>query len=114
MPAVTLHRRIVGGSLYILRGRIPVAATWNEWAKWFQTANRIVAETSYHDTLVSTVFVGIDTFGLRLVFETNVFGGPRDLKERKYLSATWEEAEIGHTLVLSRVLRYYEEHPDGV
>lgn len=68
-----------------------------EWAQWFETAHRIVAQFQEGDTKVSTVFLGIDhNFGdgPPLIYETMVFGGPHDGEMDRY--ATRAEAEKGH------------------
>jgi len=71
-----------------------------EWAVWFETADRRVAEDYFlRDVRVSTVFLGLDHRffgdGPPLLFETMIFGGEHDGYQRRY--ATWEEAEAGHT-----------------
>lgn len=76
-----------------------------EWARWFEMADRRVAETKTGKmTWVSTVFLGIDhRFGgdQPILFETLVFGGPLDGEMDRY--ATWEEAERGHKVMVGRV-----------
>lgn len=68
-----------------------------EWGCWFESADRRVASTERGDIRVSTVFLGIDhSFrgGKPLLFETMIFGGPRDGETYRY--STWAEAEAGH------------------
>ena len=68
-----------------------------EWGKAFESVNRKVAETEVGDARISTVFIGLDhSFGNGdpLLFETMIFGGPRDDHMRRY--ATWDDALIGH------------------
>lgn len=52
-----------------------------EWARWFETADRIVAKTKVGKFDVSTVFLGIDhSFGQGppLLYETMIFGSGMD------------------------------------
>jgi hypothetical protein len=72
---------------------------WAQWAQWFElhTEDRIVAVDEHRGVRVSTVFLGLDhSFGRGppLLFETMIFGGPRDQDMRRY--STWEDAERGH------------------
>ena len=78
-----------------------------EWGKWFETANRRVAETTLKNGLwVSTVFLGLDhnflVGGKPKIFETMVF--PTDemgeLDCERY--STWEEAEEGHKKMVKK------------
>lgn len=95
---------------YILADHTPVEVTdILEWARWIETANRLVARTTLsEDVEVSTVFLGIDYSPFRpgfppILFETLVFGGKCDGDMRRY--ATWDEAEAGHKEECIRVLR---------
>ena len=67
-----------------------------EWGRWFEKANRRVAEEVRGEIRVSTVFLGLDhSFGSGppLLFETMIFG-MKDIYQERY--STWEEAEDGH------------------
>ena len=68
------------------------------WAKWFETADRIVAKTTVRDGLdVSTVFLGLDHAfgdGPPLLFETMVFHDGDGREQDRY--STWDEAMAGH------------------
>lgn len=84
---------------YILEGRTPVLEPdVFKWGKWFETANRYVAETQISDNIrVSTVFLGLNhNFGegIPILFETMVFGGELDQEVERY--STWTQAEQGH------------------
>lgn len=90
---------------YILDGHRPVPCeNLLRWARWLQTADRIVARTKIGPLLVSTVFLGLDhdllgRNGLPLVFETMIFGtdAAGDFVEsfcERY--STWGGAERGH------------------
>lgn len=83
---------------YILRGRQPVpAADVYEWARWYEAAKRVVAQTKVGTVLVSTVFLGLDhgfSGDEPLLFETMVFGGPLDGECLRY--SNWQQAEDGH------------------
>ena len=91
---------------YILRGHelVPVDSI-QEWAKWFETADRHVALDELPNGRVSTVFRGLDHCfmpgGRPLLFETMVFGGPLDQEQERY--STWEEAEAGHAAMVERI-----------
>lgn len=65
---------------YILQGKTVVpAADLDEWGQWFETTNRVVAQTRVANGVeVSTVFLGRDHAfggGEPLLFETLIFGG---------------------------------------
>lgn len=70
-----------------------------EWARWFEKADRRVAQNMIGDVCVSTVFLGIDHrfggLGLPLLFETMIFGGIHDQYQDR--CSTWEEAEKMHS-----------------
>jgi hypothetical protein len=91
---------------YILDGKTPVVESNSlRWSKWFSTADRIVKQDRIEDVSVSTVFVGLDHRffgdGPPLLFETLVFGGPRDGQTYRYSS--WDDAEAGHEMEVKRV-----------
>lgn len=83
---------------YILQGKTPVfEPDVAKWAKWYETANRVVARTEINGSSISTVFIGLN-HGFQhedpILFETLIFGGKLDGDGRRY--STWEEAEKGH------------------
>lgn len=83
----------------------PVGVGLLEWAKWFENGPRTVARTEIGDAVsVSTVFLGLDhSFGSNgppILFESLVFGGPKDGAMERY--STWEEAEKGHAAMVER------------
>ena len=90
---------------YILEGKTPrICSDINTWAKWFETADRVVAKTKIGDSTVSTVFLGIDhSFGdgPPLLFETMVFGGPLDDECER--CSVWNQAEQQHKDMVRRV-----------
>lgn len=89
---------------YILDGHTTVPCELMEWAKWFETADRIVKADTIGESHISTVFVGLDQSfgdGTPLLFETLVFDGPLADEMNRY--STWEEAERGHTAMVERV-----------
>jgi len=91
---------------YVLDGTIPVReANVFVWARWFETANRRVAETWVTPGIrISTVFLGMAvSYGDQPValFETMVFGGVCDQEQDRY--ETWREAEQGHEQMVARV-----------
>lgn len=77
-----------------------------QWAQWYERSenDRVVAKTEIGDTLVSTVFLGIDHqfgSGPPLIFETMIFGGEYD--QYQVRSSTWSEAESEHEVACSLV-----------
>lgn len=92
---------------YILNGKEPIPCDdLIEWAKWFQTNERIVAQNKFpDDILVSTVFLGLDHnhagAGKPILFETMIFGGQHDQYQARY--ETWGQAEEGHQKALKLV-----------
>jgi len=89
---------------WILKDKIPVKEPdLIEWAKWFQSADRIVEQTEIGDVKISTVFLGMDhgfTSGAE-IFETMIFGGDDDGYTDRY--ATWDEAVEGHKFACQKV-----------
>lgn len=91
---------------YILAGTTPVPeADLQAWARWFETADRRVAETWVTPAIrVSTVFLGLDHqwgVGPPLLFETMVFreGDGQDTVR----TSTWHQAEQAHEQVVELV-----------
>jgi hypothetical protein len=76
---------------------LPVADVL-EWGAWFETADRHVAYTEVAaGVAVSTVFLALDHAfgdGPPILWETMIFGGPRDGAQWRYASR--EEAVEGH------------------
>lgn len=91
---------------YILVGHEPVPCEdLEEWAHWFETADRRVARTTVGAYMVSTVFLGVDhnwmQNGPPILFETMVFPDPdMDVQER---CSTWAEAEAQHARIVATV-----------
>lgn len=90
---------------YILEGHIAIPEPdILKWAAWYETANRVVAQTSVGDVRVSTVFLGLDhSFGEgpKQLFETMVFGGEMNEEQTRYQN--WSQAEAGHAEMVERV-----------
>ena len=90
---------------YILKGKKVVPEyDLMKWGKWFETAERHVADTKIGKVRVSTVFLGLDHnwgMGKPILFEMMVFGGKHDQYQERY--HTWEEAERGHQKALKMV-----------
>ena len=90
---------------FILEGRKAVPCPdLMTWAKWFETANRHVAQDTIGDVRISTVFLGLDHnfLGDRpLLFETMIFGGAHDQYQER--CSTWDEAEKMHAEALALV-----------
>lgn len=85
---------------YILDGHTPVPATLLEWAKWFETHDRHVANDVINGKRISTVFMGLDhnfgDDGKLEIFETMVFQVGSWDEELCWRCATWDEAEAQH------------------
>lgn len=83
---------------YILEGKTPKpAANLIEWGRWFEKADRRVAQDQIVDVRISTVFLGLDHqygAGDPLLFETMIFGGEHDQYQDR--CSTWEQAEKMH------------------
>lgn len=84
----------------------PIRVRPDEWAVWFETADRTVAKDVLPDgTEISTVFLGIDhnlwAPGPALLYETAVFktDGDVEIIDR---NATWEGAEALHARMVDR------------
>ena len=90
---------------YILVDSNVIPVPLPEWIFWFETADRTIAKTQVGESMVSTVFLGIDhSFGFRgtpILFETLVFGGLLDDEMERY--ATLKEARLGHEQMIARV-----------
>jgi hypothetical protein len=80
-----------------------------KWAMWFENANntRIVTRTEIGNTVVSTVFLGLDhSFGegAPILYETMVFiDGESNGEQWRY--ATKEEALEGHAEVILNYIK---------
>ena len=90
---------------WILVNREPRQVEIRTWALWFEAADRRVAQDNVGSVRISTVFLGLDhnedDSGPPLLFETMIFGGPRDDETHRY--ATWAEAEAGHARLLAEL-----------
>jgi hypothetical protein len=95
---------------YILNSHKPVKCDdLMCWARWFETADRQVADTQQDEVRVSTVFLGLDhsfwpaRVGPPILFETMVFvNGSAEQMERY---CTWDEAEAGHARWVKQVFK---------
>ena len=93
---------------YILQGHIPVPEEdVLRWGKWFETADRGINDTLLPDgKRVSTIFLGLNHEFCPgkepLLFETMVFelDSYRDIDCQRY--TTWEEAEKGHQVMVTK------------
>jgi hypothetical protein len=97
--------------LYKLVNKKPVlCASTSEWADWYEHAERIV--NYHHFTIegqaveITTAFIGID-YSVYMggnkprLFETMIFGG--EFNGKRFLSSTWEEAEMQHETALQLI-----------
>jgi hypothetical protein len=92
---------------YLLKDRVPVKCSLEEWATWErdlgrgEANQRRVAQDDIGDYKVSTVFLGLDhqlsPEGPPEIFETMVFHKATAFEElAQTRCATWEEAEFQH------------------
>jgi hypothetical protein len=95
---------------YILDGTTPVPEPdLLTWVRWFETADRRVAETFLYDGAIriSTVFLGLNhEFRPRKplrIFETMVFAPSMDFHRDYRRYSTWQEAEQGHEVMVDAV-----------
>jgi len=74
----------------------------DDFSKMGYFMGQSVARNSHNGVEVSTVFLGrahgTDERGRPILFESMVFGGPRDGMQFRY--STWEDAEVGHDSLL--------------
>ncbi len=91
---------------YILdteQNAIPVDIT--TWARWMQSADRVIQSSYVGDVHISTVFLAYDHAFNRtsepVLFETMLFGGNHD-QELFDRYSTYAEAEQGH----ERAMKY--------
>ena len=85
---------------YILQDRIPISCPDTlAWARWYKSADRIVAQHTIGRVLISTVFLGLDhnwsEKGPPLLFETAMREGDHKWMVMERYS-TWERALEGH------------------
>lgn len=91
----------------------PVPADLLTWGRMFGRADRHVAHTELpNGYTVSTVFLGIDhgwdDEGPPILFETMTF--PSDERQLQARYATWDEAVIGHNLMVEQVRGWTSRH----
>ena len=93
---------------YILddKGNIVEEPDAMKWARWYEKAERHVADEKIGDSRISTVFLGLDHNysgrGGPVVWETMVFGGPLDREEDR-CAGNREQAEAMHARMVQRV-----------
>ncbi len=85
---------------WILVGQTPVIEPdLMTWARWFETADRVVMRTEIPGGVISTVFLGLDhnfrDVGPPLLFETMIFRDGESSGEQ-WRCSTWLEAEAQH------------------
>lgn len=90
---------------YILRGHgVKKEPDLLEWGEWFQEHPRSLKRTTICDSVISTVFLGLNHnyFGDKpILFETMIFVGGHGGDMRRY--STWDEAIIGHWKMVEEV-----------
>ena len=92
---------------YILQDREPIEEpNLLTWARWYEMTDRTIKETTLsQEVRVLTVFLGFDyrfgRGGPPLLFETVVFGGEHNGKQRCY--SAWDEAVAGHDAVVNEL-----------
>lgn len=95
---------------YILVGRaVESVDDPMTWARWFDTADRMVAKDEIDGVLVITVFLGLDhnffEQGPPILFETMIFDNPQKSFAESYCErySSWTEAEAGHAIAVAMV-----------
>ena len=88
------------------------------WARFFETADRVVASDAYGPIVISTVFLGVD-HGVNpqrpVLFETMVFndsGSGLRLENTEQRYCTWDEAIRGHNRIKRAVRRELVEQKE--
>jgi hypothetical protein len=75
------------------------------WCDWYETHDRVIRQEVIGRSMVSTVFLGLDhnfyDDGPPILFETMIFGGPRDQSGWQY--ATQADALEGHNKAVELV-----------
>jgi hypothetical protein len=89
-------------------GKAVPEADVTKWAQFMSSEGRIVQQNALPDgTAISTVFLGLDHHcggrGPPVLWETKIFGGPRDGYDERYSSL--EAAHAGHQRALSLASR---------
>jgi hypothetical protein len=81
-----------------------------KWARWFETAERHVAEDTISGVRVSTVVLGLDHAhggGPPVLYETMIFcddeSWAKDLNEFQRRYSTLVEAKAGHAEAVSKI-----------
>lgn len=85
----------------------PKVASLEEWARWFERADRQIARDELGEVLVSTVFLGIDHshgLGPPVLWETAILGGRFEKDEWERRASSREEALVNHRAALEAVL----------
>lgn len=76
-----------------------------EWAQWFETAHRQIGKTVVGQSVISTVFLGLDHAfsgqGDPILWETMVFGGGHDGQTR--CAGSREQAEAMHAQMVAKI-----------
>lgn len=107
----------MGSDKYILddHGEPQPAEDLLEWARWFETANRVIAQDRDEregapDVRVSTIFLGLDHNhwggGPPILWETMIFGGLHDGYQARYHSR--DEALEGHQVACALVAKDHQ------
>ena len=93
-------------------GRTVKPVDREEWADWFDEANRVLFQTMVGNRQVSTVFLGLDhSFfenGPPLLWETMVFGGDDRDEEYAMRYTTYDQALAGHTQTVIELRERYD------
>jgi hypothetical protein len=91
----------------------PYAVGLFEWAKKYESENRVISRDTVGDADVSTVFLGVDHRygpGPPVLWETLIFGGAYDGNMWRYTS--YEAAAQGHVNVVKCLMVGLE--PDAI
>jgi hypothetical protein len=97
---------------YIFHNGAIEEASLLEWAIFMECCDRHVAETTFGEARVSTVFLGLDQsfsgIGPPVLFETMIFSKEIiDLDDYQRRYRTIEEARRGHSLAVERLAEFH-------
>lgn len=97
---------------YIEKNGVPTSVQDSvEWGRWFEKADRSLAQTNIGKAHVSTVFLGLDhnfsSKGPPILYETMIFGGKHDEYQKRY--STRKEAFLGHERAVQLVRKTEKE-----
>ena len=111
--AIAFPRRLRSRSLlYMLApdGKTPIPIedeNQDLWSRWFESGDRVVAQTEVPGGMISTVFLGLDhnfsPGGPPVLWETMAFMDGNDSYQDRYTS--YADALAGHKAIVEKALK---------